>query len=254
MPSKSAAQAKLMRAVAHNPAFAKKVGVPQSVGQEFMKADKRKGKVKKFELGGPTSYEESGSAGGTNSFKDAFKAARKAGQSTFTWRGDKYTTALESEKKTPAPAATTKPAAPKVEVAAPAAAPKSARDMQAEADARPGSGAGFRRLAARFGTAGQRQQMKALGYGDEDEDSEESPAMRRIRLAREVAETSSRGPRGRGSALKNMSTAERRMYEAGRGMNRGGGVKKYAGGGSVSSASKRADGIANRGKTRCKIV
>ena len=84
MPSKSAAQAKLMRAVAHNPAFAKKVGVPQSVGKEFMKADKRKGKVKKFELGGPTSYAESGSGGGTNSFKDAFKAARKAGQGTFT--------------------------------------------------------------------------------------------------------------------------------------------------------------------------
>lgn len=225
-----------------------------------MKADKRKGKVKKFELGGPTSYEESGSAGGTNSFKDAFKAARKAGQSTFTWRGDKYTTALESEKKTPAPAAATKPAAPKVEVAAPAVAapavvPKSAREMQAEADARPGSGAGFRRLAARFGTAGQRQQMKALGYGDEDEDedSDESPAMRRIRIAREVAQTSSRGPRGRGSDLKNMSTAERRMYDAGRGMNRGGGVKKYAGGGSVSSASKRADGIARKGKTRGKI-
>lgn len=261
MPSKSAAQAKLMRAVAHNPAFAKKVGVPQSVGQEFMKADKRKGKVKKFELGGPTSYEESGSAGGSKvSFKEAFAAARANKEKNFKWFNPKkgkmetFTTELESEKKTPAPAAAAKPAAPKVEVAAPAAAPKSARETQAEADARPGSGAGFRRLAARFGTAGQREQMKALGYGDEDEDSDESPAMRRIRLAREVAETSSRGPRGRGSALKNMSTAERRMYEAGRGMKGGGGVKKYAGGGSVSSASKRADGIASRGKTRCKIV
>lgn len=253
MPSKSAAQAKLMRAVAHNPAFAKKVGVSQSVGQEFMKADKRKGKVKKFELGGPTSYEESGSGGGTNSFKDAFKAARKAGQGTFTWQGKKYTTEMAGEKKA-APAAAAKPAAPKVEVAAPTvAAPKSPKDMQAEADARPGSGAGFRRLAARFGTAGQREKMKGLGYGDEDEGSEESPAMRRIRLAREVAE-SSRGPSTRGSALKNMSTAERRMYDAGRGMKGGGGVKKYAGGGSVSSASKRADGIASRGKTRCKIV
>lgn len=253
MPSKSAAQAKLMRAVAHNPAFAKKVGVPQSVGQEFMKADKRKGKVKKFELGGPTSYAESGSGGGTNSFKDAFKAARKAGQGTFTWQGKKYTTEMAGEKKA-APAAAAKPAdkpaAPKVE-AAPVAAPKSARETQAEADARPGSGAGFRRLAARFGTAGQRANMRAMGYGDEDEGSEESPAMRRIRLAREAAETSSRGPRGRGSALKNMSTAERRMYEAGRGMKGGGGVKKYAGGGSVS---RRADGIASRGKTRCKIV
>jgi len=40
MPSKSAAQAKLMRAVAHSPEFAKKVGIPVSVGKEFAKADK----------------------------------------------------------------------------------------------------------------------------------------------------------------------------------------------------------------------
>jgi hypothetical protein len=37
------------------------------------------------------------------------------------------------------------------------------------------------------------------------------------------------------------------------GMRRGGAVKKYASGGSVSSASKRADGIAQRGKTRGKV-
>ena len=40
MPSTSEKQAKLMAAVAHNPAFAKKVGIPQSVGKEFNKADK----------------------------------------------------------------------------------------------------------------------------------------------------------------------------------------------------------------------
>lgn len=35
MPAKSKAQGKLMRAVAHNPEFAKKVGIPQVVGREF---------------------------------------------------------------------------------------------------------------------------------------------------------------------------------------------------------------------------
>lgn len=35
MPAKSKAQARLMLAVQHNPAFAKKVGIPQSVGAEF---------------------------------------------------------------------------------------------------------------------------------------------------------------------------------------------------------------------------
>jgi len=42
MPSKSSSQHNLMEAVAHNPAFAKKVGIPQKVGKEFAKADEAK--------------------------------------------------------------------------------------------------------------------------------------------------------------------------------------------------------------------
>jgi hypothetical protein len=38
MPAVSAKQEKFMRAVAENPKFAKKVGVPVTVGQEFTKA------------------------------------------------------------------------------------------------------------------------------------------------------------------------------------------------------------------------
>ena len=48
MPSKSKAQHNLMAAVAKNPAFAKKVGIKQSVGEEFLQADKGK----KFKGGG----------------------------------------------------------------------------------------------------------------------------------------------------------------------------------------------------------
>jgi hypothetical protein len=48
MPSKSKAQRNFMAAAAHNPAFAKKVGIPTSVAQEFNKADKGK----KFKGGG----------------------------------------------------------------------------------------------------------------------------------------------------------------------------------------------------------
>ena len=39
MPSKSQAQERLMAAAAHNPKFAKKVGVPAKVAKEFNKAD-----------------------------------------------------------------------------------------------------------------------------------------------------------------------------------------------------------------------
>lgn len=41
MPSKSKAQHRLMQAVAHSPEFAKKVGMLQSVGKDFMEADKK---------------------------------------------------------------------------------------------------------------------------------------------------------------------------------------------------------------------
>ena len=60
MPSTSKAQHNFMAAVAHNPAFAKKAGVPQSVGKEFNKADKGKtfkqgGDMKKMNMGGYSS-------------------------------------------------------------------------------------------------------------------------------------------------------------------------------------------------------
>jgi len=40
MPSKSKKQHKFMAAVANNPEFASKAGVPQSVGREYMEADR----------------------------------------------------------------------------------------------------------------------------------------------------------------------------------------------------------------------
>lgn len=48
MPSSSLKQHRFMQAVAHSPEFAKKAGVPQSVGKEFSNADKGR----KFAKGG----------------------------------------------------------------------------------------------------------------------------------------------------------------------------------------------------------
>jgi len=48
MPSASKKQHNFMAAIAHNPAFAKKVGVAQSVGKDFNEADKGR----KFKEGG----------------------------------------------------------------------------------------------------------------------------------------------------------------------------------------------------------
>jgi hypothetical protein len=50
MPSTSKKQHNFMEAIAHSPSFAKKVGIPQKVGQDFAAADKGK----KFGSGGMT--------------------------------------------------------------------------------------------------------------------------------------------------------------------------------------------------------
>jgi hypothetical protein len=57
MPSTSKKQHNFMEAVAHNPSFAKKAGVPQSVGKDFSSADKGRkfskgGDMKKMNMGG----------------------------------------------------------------------------------------------------------------------------------------------------------------------------------------------------------
>jgi hypothetical protein len=54
MPSTSKKQHNFMAAVAKNPAFAKKTGVPQSVGKEFLTADKGK----KFKEGGSMKHSD----------------------------------------------------------------------------------------------------------------------------------------------------------------------------------------------------
>jgi len=120
MPSKSAKQHRLMAMVANDPKAAKRLDIPQSVGKDYMKADKRKGK--KFALGGPTSYsgEDTGEgmkmstrrsgSSGEGSFKDAFRAAKDG--SVFEWKGKKYKKEYADKKKSEAP----KVEAPKVEV------------------------------------------------------------------------------------------------------------------------------------------
>ena len=42
MPSKSKAQASTMKAAAHDPGYAKKMGIPQKVAKEFVRADQKK--------------------------------------------------------------------------------------------------------------------------------------------------------------------------------------------------------------------
>jgi hypothetical protein len=69
MPSKSKAQHNFMAAVANNPSFAKKAGVPQSVGKEFSNADKGR----KFSKGGDMKAEMIKKGGMPMKMKDGKK-------------------------------------------------------------------------------------------------------------------------------------------------------------------------------------
>ena len=194
-----------------------------------------KHKMKKYAVGGPTKYSADDSDEGMSmskrrmssdddsmSFKDAFKAARKAGDSTFTWQGKKYTTEVAGEKKS------AKPAASKVEVEK----TETKVEMPASSGAR--GYRGSKPGAARVGTGryddptstyGERVTAPFRKLGDIFGLRREEDVMRRMGVGREEAR----------SRLNRVE-----------GMKRGGAVK--------SSASKRADGCAVRGKTRGKFV
>ena len=92
MPSVSKKQHNFMAAVANNPTFAKKVGVPQSVGQDFSKADKGR----KFSKGGDTM---------ASKMNAGFMAmmAKKKGAPAKKMAGGGITTAKMGTVKTAAP-------------------------------------------------------------------------------------------------------------------------------------------------------
>lgn len=195
-----------------------------------------KHKMKKYAIGGPTKYAEDDSDEGMSmskrrmssddegmSFKDAFRAARKAGDSTFTWQGKKYTTEMAGEKKP------TKPSAPKVEVEK----TETKVEMPASSGAR--GYRGSKPGSARVGSG--RYDDPTSSYGERVLSPFKRLVGGNLFGQREVE----RVARGAGVGTEE---ARRRLREAG--MKRGGMVK--------SSASRRADGIAKKGKTRGKFV
>ena len=330
MPSTSAKQAKFMRAVAHSPKFAKKVGVSQSVGKDFEMADKRK-KMKKFSEGGEAArsakinkrydnkiadiksdYEKALAKGKdaavakakyeqrmadaaddrakwtggdrtqtraaekaaeknlsmtrkygprssdtqvakaeeklaskaplssvdtselnkpkTTSFKDAFRAARKAGDKTFTWNGGSYTTQLAGQSAT-RPAArrtgtstgTGRTATTTTTNAAPATTGRAATTNAASAksDKKDYSGAAiFGRLKDRLGLSGTGKPSSANygAYGDYIRKKDELEAKR---AAEAEANAKAKVP------VTRLSADPYGFY----GKKKGGTVKKYNKGG-----------------------
>ena len=88
MPAESKKQEKFMQAVANNPEFAKKVGVKQSIGQEFTK-EKDMNKVKKMQMGGRAMADKAGAQAMDPRMAMAMEARRRAAAGGGMYDGGK---------------------------------------------------------------------------------------------------------------------------------------------------------------------
>ena len=156
------------------------------------------------------------------SFKDAFASARKAGDKTFEWNGKKFTTELAGEKKsTPSMKSPTESSGSGSYAPAP---PKTTASKSADDEPKPKSASKspkmYRTLSGEFRPVPEQTRQESM----------DNPLVRAFKAIR------ARGEAGAPAYAK------------------GGKVKKMASGGVArSSASKRADGIATKGKTKCKM-
>jgi hypothetical protein len=196
------------------------------------------------------------------SFDDAFKKKRRelGPGKTFTWQGKKYTT---DRKDDPMDDLTPRGNLPSPEDDVTEGGPR-----QRNTPRNPPKG-------AKDPAPMTRVDMGGVSFGDPEMTRDEQGSIAK-NLLKGVATIGSAGSAG--PVVRGVQTAKRR-YDIGRrvdamtenqqktaflraarearevdGMRSGGRVKKYASGGSVSSASKRADGCATKGKTRGKFV
>ena len=196
-----------MRAVAHNPAFAKKVGIPQSVGKEYMKADKRKGK--RFDKGGSTTDDSDlltpeearlQAEHGDSDYINSIKEARKKRKEEIEGLGRRFTGTYGETREAMSSLSPSQKQKALLASAAPALALVPGKALL---------GAGAIGMSAAAGRA----------FNEIRNKESKKPAKEVKKETKEKDETSYR---------------------------KGGSVK--------SSASRRADGIAQRGKTRGRYI
>jgi len=164
------------------------------------------------------------------SFGDAFKAARSAGDSTFTYNGKSYTTKLASDSK-PAPKTESKPE-PK-----PASKTESKPTSSSEDKENPDMVKKAYAEAARM-NAENAAKSKAKPKEDKEDPIAAAKAMREQISGKKDSEAPklTAEPKSAGKKFREFFGS------------------KYKSGGSVrSSASNRGDGIATKGHTRGKI-
>ena len=266
MPVVSKKQEKFMQAVANNPKFAKKVGVKQSIGREFTK---EKGmKTKKMNMGGMADREGRAMAAGRLAGRPGMmadargrammkkggkvKKMRAGGNTSRTneieelGRLDSYGKRgknLKDEKARVVREIKNKKAGGKVGYKAGGKVKK--------------MGSGGLTSMGMGALAGKA--MKAMGGSKAAPVAEDPKKMKkrmkdkegRAMAAGKFKDMPGKMKDARGRAMKKGGAV---MKAKGKKMMNGGKVKAYKKGGAVSSASKRADGIAQRGHTRGRHV
>ena len=213
-----------MQAVANNPEFANKVGVKQSIGREFTK--EKDMKTKKMNMGGRAMADRAGAQAMDPRMQMAMEAQQKRAAMGGMMKGGKVKKMkkggntskmnnLEELGRVDAEKGYTK---------------KGKKNLKSEK----------KRLVSQI-----KKGYKAGGKVTAD--------MEGRALVKKTADARGRAMKT-GGMLARTGGSSAPMKAKGKKMMGGGKVKAYKKGGSVSSASKRADGIARQGHTRGRIV
>jgi hypothetical protein len=208
-----------------------------------MKKPIKFGARKRYEEGGEVEegerakeYVASKAETAPSTFREAFAQARKAGQERFTFNGKSYTTEMAGSK----------PAAPKPAASKPTAKTESA-SLEVRASRLPRSTDDD--SSSVFAPRAKEAVEKVKERLTSGREFSSKPAESKTSRSEEDSSVFAPGARELMGRLKTRLTSGHEF-----GKKHGGKVHKYAKGGSVGSASKRADGIAMRGKTRGKMV
>jgi len=275
MPAVSKKQQKFMQAVANNPKFAKKVGVKQSIGQEFTKEKDMKKAVKKMNMGGMADREGRAMAAGryannpmmmadargrammkkggkvkkmrkgcnTSRMNELEELGRVDAEKGYTAKGKRN---LRDEKKRVVKEIKNKKAGGKVKGYK---AGGMMADKEGRALAKNKRNMSAAKMADARGRAMKAGGMKRQGANDR---LDESLGMRRGKEATKSQSMKSRRDESRamatGGMLARTGGSSAKMKAKGKAMKKGGTVKGRG------NASKRADGIAQQGHTRGRHV
>jgi hypothetical protein len=266
MPSTSAKQHRFMAAIAHSPSFAKKVGVSQSVGKDFNAADKGK----TFNKGGMMKKRRFGDGGATGSFEPREGETRGGAKTGMASKykmptddkkqanADRIASAVKDAASMSVPGELARRAMKKFggsdteESLAPGQYRLNKGGMMKESKAMVGKEMAFmkKKGAPKSMIKHEKAEMMGMAHGGMHRmpsgEMMKNSAMKKGGMPMKD---------GKPMFMKKMNMGGMSSYAKGGGIESHGKTKgtmvRMATGGSVSSASRRADGIAQRGKTRC---